>query len=261
MDITATHLMELYAKLVSYLGGCMKKKLVILCLVELAGCASYNSGYDALGAALGMDIKSNEELYAQECYRSGYAGSNHGNYGYLNDDEYFKSVTNDSTNDRFLDKYKKYKDTGKLPISHYSKLIPEEECRAAQVRGLEDRYESLEAYVLEKEIRNEKVRQEATAEQRLVTKQKKKERQLYADTDASKISTASTLLADMTSCIVIFDNLGQKNKASAMFKTVQLTHDRAVAKYGREVEILFEQKIKDSNPNISRCESLFYLTN
>lgn len=253
--------MELYAKLVSYLGGCMKKKLVILCLVGLAGCASYNSGYDALGAALGMDIKSNEELYAQECYRSGYAGSNHGNYGYLNDDEYFKSVTNDSTNDRFLDKYKKYKDTGKLPISHYSKLIPEEECRAAQVRGLEDRYESLEAYVLEKEIRNEKVRQEATAEQRLVTKQKKKERQLYADTDASKISTASTLLADMTSCIVIFDNLGQKNKASAMFKTVQLTHDRAVAKYGREVEILFEQKIKDSNPNISRCESLFYLTN
>ncbi|HBC3449924.1 TPA: hypothetical protein KDY51_003814 [Vibrio parahaemolyticus] len=78
---------------------------------------------------------------------------------------------------------------------------------------------------------------------------------------ASKVDTAANMLADMTSCVIKYEDAGQRHKANAMQKTLQLTLDRAVSKYGSEVSQKYQEKVGIASPSMSRCDSLYDATN
>lgn len=114
----------------------------------VSGCARYDSGYDAMGAMLGMDVQSSEEKELEACYQSGYQGL------HVNEDG-------------FLQRYDEYKASGKLPYATVY-YVTREECDVEIVKGLETRYDELKPYVEYRNCRIEREKQAALERQKLL---------------------------------------------------------------------------------------------
>lgn len=143
----------------------MKKVLLIIyCFINLSGCAHYDSGYSALGAMLGMDIKSHEEEEEEECYDNGYLSS-------------IDKETTNARKDYFLDYiYKPYDEKGLLPHTDI-KFISRLECNNLTKEGIIKRYNELLNYSYQKEVMDKKVKEEAEKLAREKELKKEKEEQ------------------------------------------------------------------------------------
>ncbi|EGR0571118.1 TPA: hypothetical protein RI762_003531 [Vibrio cholerae] len=140
----------------------MKKLLIIYCCVSLFGCAHYDSGHDAIGAMLGMNIKSNEEKEEGKCYDSGY-------YSVIDEE-----ISN-TKKDYFLENiYKPYNENGSLPYTNII-YISRLECDSLTRQGIVNRYASLLKYVHQKSIFDEQSRKESEKIEREKFLEKEKE--------------------------------------------------------------------------------------